>query len=112
MLGSFPGVTGGLDPAGNLKPTADFRAVYAALLEQWLDADANAILPGVARVQAPDAAEVRLLAAAAALVVCSPAPHRPGGAPAPARVQVTAKEFFFALSRRTVGRGARRSSSS
>jgi uncharacterized protein (DUF1501 family) len=53
QLGSFPGVTGGLDPSGNLKPTADFRAVQAALLEQWLAADGNAILPGIASFQRP-----------------------------------------------------------
>jgi len=47
MLGEFPGVSGGLDSQGNLRPTADFRAIYAALLEQWLGTDANAIIPGV-----------------------------------------------------------------
>jgi uncharacterized protein (DUF1501 family) len=45
MIGSFPGVSGGLDGQGNVRPTADFRAVYAALLEQWLETDGNAILP-------------------------------------------------------------------
>jgi uncharacterized protein (DUF1501 family) len=53
QLGSHPGVTGGLDPQGNLKPTADFRAVYAALLEQWFNAEANAILPGVSAFARP-----------------------------------------------------------
>jgi len=53
QLGQHPGVTGGLDASGNLKPTSDFRAVYAALLEQWFDADANAILPGVAGFARP-----------------------------------------------------------
>jgi uncharacterized protein (DUF1501 family) len=53
QLGSHPGVTGGLDASGNLKPTADFRAVYAALLEQWFNADSNAILPGVAGFARP-----------------------------------------------------------
>ena len=53
MLGSHPGVTSGLDASGNLKPTADFRAVYAALLEQWFGADSNAILPGVAGLARP-----------------------------------------------------------
>ena len=41
QIGEFPGLTGGLDDQGNLMPTADFRAVYAALLEQWLGADAH-----------------------------------------------------------------------
>jgi uncharacterized protein (DUF1501 family) len=53
QLGSHPGVSGGLDAQGNLKPTADFRAVYAALLEQWFNADANAILPGVSAFARP-----------------------------------------------------------
>jgi uncharacterized protein (DUF1501 family) len=46
MIGSHPGVSGGgLDGQSNLRPTADFRAVYAALLEQWLGTDGNEILP-------------------------------------------------------------------
>jgi uncharacterized protein (DUF1501 family) len=48
QIGSFPGVTGGLDGQGNLKPSADFRAVYAAILEQWLDVEAESVLPGLA----------------------------------------------------------------
>ncbi|MEI8104483.1 MAG: DUF1501 domain-containing protein [Actinomycetes bacterium] len=51
QLGSFPGVTGGLDGSGNLRSTADYRGVYASILEQWLDADANSILPGGAGFQ-------------------------------------------------------------
>ncbi|HZO96472.1 MAG TPA: DUF1501 domain-containing protein [Gaiellaceae bacterium] len=53
QVGSFPGLTGGLDPSGNLRPTADFRAVQAALLEQWLGTDADAILPGASVFQRP-----------------------------------------------------------
>jgi uncharacterized protein (DUF1501 family) len=53
MIGSFPGVTGGLNNLGNLQPTADFRGVYASVLEQWLQADANTILPGVSGFQRP-----------------------------------------------------------
>jgi uncharacterized protein (DUF1501 family) len=53
QLGSHPGVTGGLDGQGNLKPTADFRAIYAALLEQWFEVDSNAILPGVSAFARP-----------------------------------------------------------
>jgi uncharacterized protein (DUF1501 family) len=46
MLGVFPGISGGgLDAQGNLRPTQDFRAIYAGLLEQWLDVDGNDILP-------------------------------------------------------------------
>jgi hypothetical protein len=36
-----------LDEEGNLKATSDFRAIYAALLEQWLGTDAAAVLPGI-----------------------------------------------------------------
>src|SRR5262249_51898914 len=39
QVGEFPGLTSGLDADGNLKPTSDFRSVYAALLEQWLHFD-------------------------------------------------------------------------
>jgi uncharacterized protein (DUF1501 family) len=46
LVGEFPGVTGGLDEQGNLKPTTDFRSVYASLLEQWFKVDAGAIIPG------------------------------------------------------------------
>jgi uncharacterized protein (DUF1501 family) len=31
----------------------DFRAIYAALLEQWFNADSNAILPGVSAFARP-----------------------------------------------------------
>jgi uncharacterized protein (DUF1501 family) len=46
MIGEYPGLTSGLDEQGNLRPTSDFRGVYAALLEQWLDTDGGAIIPG------------------------------------------------------------------
>ena len=47
MVGEFPGLQdgSGLDGDGNLVETADFRSVYAALLEQWLDTDAAPIIP-------------------------------------------------------------------
>jgi uncharacterized protein (DUF1501 family) len=47
MLGEFPGLAK-LDPQGNLRATADYRALYASILEQWLGADAGAIIPGAA----------------------------------------------------------------
>src|SRR3954454_20435028 len=53
QIGSHPGVSAGLDSQGNLKPSADFRAVYAAILEQWLDVDANDVLPNVAAFKRP-----------------------------------------------------------
>src|SRR6185312_3416928 len=57
-------------------------------------------------VRAAGAPEVRLAAAAlAAGVAAIGVPASPALAPAPARVQVSAKEFFFALSRRTVVAG-------
>ncbi len=45
QVGEFPGLQTGLDEDGNLKATADFRGVYASLLEQWLDFDAARVLP-------------------------------------------------------------------
>jgi uncharacterized protein (DUF1501 family) len=53
MVGEFPGLQSGLDEDGNVKATADFRGVYAALLEQWLGADAGAIIPGAASFRRP-----------------------------------------------------------
>jgi uncharacterized protein (DUF1501 family) len=53
QIGSHPGITGGLDSQGNLKPSADFRAVYSAILEQWLDVDANAVIPNVQAFKRP-----------------------------------------------------------
>jgi uncharacterized protein (DUF1501 family) len=53
QIGSFPGVSGGLDSSGNLKPSADFRAVYSGILEQWLDVDANDVLPNVQAFKRP-----------------------------------------------------------
>jgi uncharacterized protein (DUF1501 family) len=53
MIGEFPGLASGLDEDGNVKATADFRAVYAALLEQWLGTDAAAVIPGAASFPRP-----------------------------------------------------------
>ena len=46
MIGEFPGLATGLDDDGNVKATSDFRGIYASLLEQWLGADASAVIPG------------------------------------------------------------------
>ena len=43
--GEFPGLAK-LDEHGNLRATSDFRGLYGSLLEQWLGADAEAIIPG------------------------------------------------------------------
>ena len=53
MIGEFPGLAGGLDADGNLRPTADFRGLYAAILEQWLETDAAAILPDASSFERP-----------------------------------------------------------
>ena len=53
MVGEFPGLTSGLDEKGNLRATSDFRAVYSALLEQWLGTDAAAIIPNASSFQRP-----------------------------------------------------------
>jgi uncharacterized protein (DUF1501 family) len=52
MVGEFPGLDV-LDQDGNLRATADFRGVYAALLEQWLGTDANGLIPDAAAVARP-----------------------------------------------------------
>jgi uncharacterized protein (DUF1501 family) len=54
MIGEFPGLTTGLDEQGNLRPTADFRGLYCALLEQWFGTDAAAVIPGAGSFQRPD----------------------------------------------------------
>jgi uncharacterized protein (DUF1501 family) len=45
MIGEFPGLAK-LDEDGNLRATSDFRGLYGSLLEEWLGADAEAIIPG------------------------------------------------------------------
>jgi uncharacterized protein (DUF1501 family) len=44
MIGEFPGLTN-LDDDGNLRATSDFRGLYCSLVEQWLGADAAAVIP-------------------------------------------------------------------
>ena len=47
MVGEFPGLdSSGIDAEGNLRATSDFRGLYAGLLEQWLQTDAAAVIPG------------------------------------------------------------------
>jgi uncharacterized protein (DUF1501 family) len=53
MVGEFPGLANGLDEDGNLRPTADFRGVYSALLEQWLGADASPVIPSAKSFSRP-----------------------------------------------------------
>jgi uncharacterized protein (DUF1501 family) len=53
MIGEFPGLASGLDEQGNLRATADFRGVYSAILEQWLETDAAAIIPNAASFARP-----------------------------------------------------------
>jgi uncharacterized protein (DUF1501 family) len=52
MIGEFPGLAR-LDADGNLRATADFRGLYAALIEDWLGADATAIIPGAGKFRRP-----------------------------------------------------------
>ena len=87
MIGEFPGLKTGLDDDGNVQATSDFRGVYAALLEQWLGVDAASVIPDASVVSAAGARQ--LIAAA----------------PPPARVQVVAQEFRYALSRQTIKAG-------
>jgi uncharacterized protein (DUF1501 family) len=53
QVGEFPGLASGLDKDGNVRATADFRGVYASLLEQWLGFDAARVIPGAARFTRP-----------------------------------------------------------
>jgi uncharacterized protein (DUF1501 family) len=54
LIGEFPGLAGGLDEEGNLRPTSDFRGLYCALLEQWFGFDAGAVIPGAADFSRPE----------------------------------------------------------
>ncbi len=45
VVGEWAGLAT-LDAQGNLRSTSDFRAIYAALLDQWLDDDPAAVIPG------------------------------------------------------------------
>ncbi len=53
QVGEFPGLANGLDQDGNLKPTSDFRGIYASLLEQWLQFDAERVIPNASRFARP-----------------------------------------------------------
>jgi uncharacterized protein (DUF1501 family) len=47
LIGEFPGLAAGtgLDNAGNLRATSDFRALYCSLLEQWFQTESQGIIP-------------------------------------------------------------------
>jgi uncharacterized protein (DUF1501 family) len=51
-VGEFPGM-GALDENQNLVATSDFRGMYCALLEQWLDNDAAAVIPDASGLARP-----------------------------------------------------------
>jgi uncharacterized protein (DUF1501 family) len=52
MVGEYPGLAT-LDPQGNLRATSDFRAMYCALLEQWMGVDAASVIPGASSFTRP-----------------------------------------------------------
>ena len=52
LIGEFPGLER-LDEQGNLRSTTDFRGVYAAIFEQWFDADAAPVIPGAGAFARP-----------------------------------------------------------
>ena len=58
MVGGFPGLAsgsgGGLDDHGNLRPTSDFRGVYRTLVEDWLNEDADGVVPDASSFQKYD----------------------------------------------------------
>lgn len=49
LQGEFTGLAR-LDEEGNLLHSTDFRALYASVLEQWVGADAEQLIPGAARL--------------------------------------------------------------
>jgi len=53
LVGEFPGLKTGLDDDGNVTATADFRGIYAGLLEQWLGIDAARVIPNASSFQRP-----------------------------------------------------------
>jgi uncharacterized protein (DUF1501 family) len=53
MIGEYPGLQSGLDSQGNLIPTADFRGVYGALIEQWLGGDPTRVIPNAVAFARP-----------------------------------------------------------
>ena len=52
MVGEFPGLQT-LDALGNLRSTSDFRALYCSVLEQWLGADPDGIVPSAGSFARP-----------------------------------------------------------
>jgi uncharacterized protein (DUF1501 family) len=52
MVGEFPGMSA-LDENQNLIATSDFRALYCALLEQWLGQDAAGVIPDAGGLPRP-----------------------------------------------------------
>ncbi len=52
MVGEFPGLTK-LDENENVVPTADFRAMYCSLLEQWFGTEAGLVIPEAASFERP-----------------------------------------------------------
>jgi uncharacterized protein (DUF1501 family) len=55
LIGDFPGLVAGtgLDNAGNLRATSDFRGLYCSLLEQWFQTTADGIIPSAASFARP-----------------------------------------------------------
>ena len=52
LIGEYPGLAT-LDAQDNVRATSDFRGIYCGLLEQWLGADAEAIIPGASGFAQP-----------------------------------------------------------
>ena len=55
LIGEFPGLAAGtgLDTAGNLRATSDFRGLYCSLLEGWFETEAEGIIPSAASFARP-----------------------------------------------------------
>jgi len=52
MVGEWSGLTT-LSSGGNMLHTSDFRVMYAALVDQWLGGDADAVIPGADSMTLP-----------------------------------------------------------
>ena len=102
MIGEFPGLGSGLDEQGNLRATADFRGVYSAILEQWLDTDAAAVIPGAASFARPRCSDE---AGSRSRRSPSRAARAAASRPPASRMQVTSSEFEFVLSRAKLRQG-------
>ncbi len=75
MIGEYPGLAK-LDQHGNLRATSDFRGLYASLLEDWLDTDADGIIPSARSFARPRILEVIRAGCSRFAALLAPSPAR------------------------------------